>query len=48
MKKIIKYTTLGWIASVNTNEKGDNIVDPYERVDIENASRLVHKQLKLL
>lgn len=24
--------------SVNTNGKGDNIVDPYERVDIENAS----------
>jgi subtilisin-like proprotein convertase family protein len=26
------------LTSVNTNEKGDNIVDPYERVEIENAS----------
>jgi len=32
-------TFLPWkLTSVNTNEKGDNIVDPYERVDIENAS----------
>ena len=26
------------LTSVNTNEKGDNIVDPYERVDVPNAS----------
>jgi subtilisin-like proprotein convertase family protein len=32
-------TFLPWkLTSINTNEKGDNIVDPYERVDIENAS----------
>lgn len=26
------------LTSINTNDKGDNIVDPYERVDVENAS----------
>jgi len=32
-------TFLPWkLTSVNSNEKGDNIVDPFERVDIENAS----------
>jgi subtilisin-like proprotein convertase family protein len=32
-------TFLPWkLTSVNTNEKGDNLVDPYERVDVQNAS----------
>lgn len=32
-------TFLPWkLTSVSTNEKGDNIVDPFERVEIENAS----------
>jgi len=32
-------TFIPWkLTSVNTNEKGDNIVDPYERVDVPNAS----------
>lgn len=26
------------LTSVNTNEKGDNLVDPYERIDIENPT----------
>ena len=31
-------TFLPWrLTSVNTNEKGDNVVDPYERIEIENA-----------
>ena len=28
------------LTSVNTNEKGDNLVDPYERIDIENPTGL--------
>jgi subtilisin-like proprotein convertase family protein len=32
-------TFMPWkLTSVNTNEKGDNIVDPYERVDVQIAS----------
>jgi subtilisin-like proprotein convertase family protein len=32
-------TFMPWkLTSVNTNEKEDNTVDPYERVDVENAS----------
>ena len=32
-------TFMPWkLISVNTNEKGDNLVDPYERIEIENAS----------
>jgi subtilisin-like proprotein convertase family protein len=32
-------TFLPWrLTSVNTNEKGDNVVDPYERIEVENAS----------
>jgi len=32
-------TFMPWkLTSVNTNEKEDNIVDPYERVDVESAS----------
>ena len=32
-------TFLPWkLTSVETNEQGDNIVDPYERIDIDNAS----------